>query len=65
MANKTNPIELQKHLSGIDYPATKDTLVSTARDQGAGHDLLDALKKIPDRQYDGPNAVSQAVAKGD
>ena len=30
-----NPIELQKHLKGADYPASRDDLVALARDNGA------------------------------
>ncbi|TMR98124.1 DUF2795 domain-containing protein [Nonomuraea basaltis] len=63
MSTAPNPIDLQKHLSGVDYPARKDDLVKAARDHGAGDDIIKALESMPDRQYDGPNAVSQAVTK--
>ncbi|GGS57081.1 hypothetical protein GCM10010156_14720 [Planobispora rosea] len=62
MAKTLNPIELQKHLSGVDYPASRDELVDTAREQGADEDIIRALESIPDREYDGPNAVSKAAA---
>ncbi|KQS06075.1 DUF2795 domain-containing protein [Curtobacterium sp. MCLR17_007] len=57
-----NPIQIQKYLSGIDYPASKDDIVSTAEQQGAEGDVLDALKGIPDGEYDAPTAVSSAVS---
>jgi hypothetical protein len=56
------PIEIQKYLSGVDYPASKDEIVNTAVDSGAGGEVLDALRGLPDREYDGPTAVSEAVA---
>ena len=56
-------IEVQKYLSGVDYPAGKQELVDHAREQGAGDDGVQALGSIPDREYDGPNAVSEAVAR--
>jgi hypothetical protein len=56
-----NPIQLQKFLGGVDYPAQKDDLVRHAERHGADKDALDTLRRIPDRQYDGPNAVSAAV----
>jgi hypothetical protein len=62
MVNVPNPIDLQKHLGGVDYPARKDDLVKVARDHGAGDDIVKALEALPDREFDGPNAVSQAVA---
>ncbi|QYC40819.1 hypothetical protein Nocox_16025 [Nonomuraea coxensis DSM 45129] len=63
MSTAPNPIQLQKHLSGVDYPASKNDLVQAARDHGADDDIVKALENMPDREYDGPNAVSQAVTK--
>jgi uncharacterized protein DUF2795 len=63
MANQPSPIELQKHLSGVDYPAGKDELIERAQQQGADSSVLEALQQIPDRQYDGPNAVSAEFSK--
>jgi len=63
MANQISPIELQKHLGGVDYPATKDQLVNHAREKGAGDDLIQVLDQIPDREYDGPSAVSAEFSK--
>jgi hypothetical protein len=63
MATAPNPIQLQKHLKGVDYPASKSDLVATAREHGADQDIIAALEAMPDREYDGPNAVSQAVTQ--
>ncbi|MGN8048278.1 DUF2795 domain-containing protein [Curtobacterium sp. 22159] len=60
-----NPIQVQKYLSGIDYPASKDDIVATAEREGADGDVLDALRAIPDGEYDAPTAVSSAVADVD
>lgn len=57
-----NPIEVQKFLGGIDYPASKEEIVRRAQDAGAGDDVLEALDKIDDREYEGPTAVSEAIA---
>ncbi len=64
MADAPNPIQVQKYLSGIDYPASRDDIVSTAEKEGAPDDILEALRGLDDREYDGPTAVSQAVANG-
>ena len=58
-----NPIQVQKYLSGIDYPASKDTIVEAAEKQGAGADVLDALRAIPEGDYDKPTDVSSAVSQ--
>ena len=56
-------IEVQKYLSGADYPATRDQLIEHARSRGAPQDVIEALSSLPDDEYDGPNKVSSAVAK--
>jgi hypothetical protein len=58
----TNPIQMQKYLSGVDYPCDRDGLVDHARSNGAEEDVLNRLQEMPDRQYDGPNAVSAAYS---
>jgi hypothetical protein len=63
VTDKPNPIQMQKFLGGVDYPASKDDLVRHAEQQGADRDVLDNLQKMPDREYDGPNAVSQEFSR--
>lgn len=62
MSDAPNPIEIQQHLSGIDYPVTRDELVSSAQSQGADDSVLDALRALPEGEYDSPTAVSSAVS---
>lgn len=61
MADVVNPIQVQKFLSGVDYPAGRDELVEHARGQGADENVVETLQRLPDRQYDGPNAVSKEI----
>jgi hypothetical protein len=61
MSAAPNPIELQKHLSGVDYPADRDTLIRTARENGADDDLLQSRQQLPERQYSGPDEVTEAL----
>jgi Protein of unknown function (DUF2795) len=56
-----SPIDIQKALSGMDYPAGKDQIVQHAESQGADKEVLDALRGIEDREYEGPSGVSSAV----
>lgn len=62
MSDTPSPIDVQKVLGGIDYPASRDDIVRTAEQAGASDDVLEALRGIPDKNYDGPTAVSAAVA---
>jgi hypothetical protein len=56
-------IQVQKALSGMNYPASKQQLIEHARGKRADQQLIGVLEGIPDQEYDGPNAVSKAVAK--
>ena len=56
-----SPIDIQKALGGIDYPAKKEDIVKHAQEHGGGDDVLEALNGIEDREYDGPSGVSAAV----
>lgn len=60
---KPNPIHMQKFLSGVDYPASKDDLIEHARKQGADGTTVEHLHALPDRTFDGPNAVSAEFSK--
>ena len=56
-----SPIDIQKALSGMDYPASKDDIVRHAQQHGGNDEVIEALKKIEDREYEGPSGVSSAV----
>src|SRR3712207_3726319 len=45
-----SPIDIQKALSGMDYPATKEDIVRHAEQQGGSSEVVEALKKIEDRE---------------
>ncbi len=58
---EVNPIQVQKYLSGIDYPASKQELVRRAEDQGADDNVRQTLERLPEREYNSPNDVSEAI----
>jgi predicted outer membrane protein len=55
-----NPIQVQKYLRGVDYPASKAALLEKARSLGADKDVCASLEQLPDEQYQTPADVSQA-----
>lgn len=57
-----NPIELQKALKGVKYPASKDDLVKAAESNGAGDDIKSALQGLNDEHFNTPADVTQAVS---
>ena len=48
---KVNPIQLQKHLKGVDYPTSKQDLIDHAK-QGADENAISALEELPDEEYE-------------
>ncbi|HEV7727157.1 MAG TPA: DUF2795 domain-containing protein, partial [Modestobacter sp.] len=43
-----SPIDIQKALGGMDYPATKEDIIKHAENNGGDAEVLDALKGIED-----------------
>lgn len=62
MADLPNFIEVQKYLGGVDYPCSASQLVEAAQGNNAPQEVLDALRGLPDREYDGPTAISSELA---
>jgi cytochrome c oxidase subunit 1 len=57
-----NPIQLQKYLSGIDYPARKQDLIQRAQEKGADDNVLQTLRSLNRDEFNSPNDVSEALA---
>lgn len=58
---KINPIELQKSLKGVDYPASKDDVVTAAEKNGADKEIMDALNGLEDQTFEKPTDVTKAL----
>jgi hypothetical protein len=58
-----NPIQVQKFLSGMNYPANKDEIVKHARSRGADDNIMDTLERLPDDDFETPADVSKAIGK--
>ena len=60
---KVNPVQVQKFLKDVNYPVNKQELMGHAKDHGADDRVMNFLERIPERQYNGPNAVSQEIGR--
>ena len=56
-----NPIQVEKFLKGVDYPANKSTLLERAEVNGADENIREALQRLPDQQYKSPTDISKAI----
>jgi hypothetical protein len=57
-----NPIEVQKFLKGVDYPASKEKLVDVADQEGANDTVIRTLQKLPLEFFTAPIQVSHWIA---
>ena len=52
-----DPDESQKYLEGVDYPATKETLISTAQENGAPDEMIELIAGAPLGEFSGPEEL--------
>ncbi|MBC1219885.1 DUF2795 domain-containing protein [Nostoc sp. UCD121] len=61
---KANPVEMQKHLKGVDYPAGKKDLIKHAKKQGADKEIISLLEKLPDdEEFDSPADLNKTIGE--
>ncbi|RZI42870.1 DUF2795 domain-containing protein [Herbaspirillum sp. HC18] len=58
-----NPVQVQKFLKGVDYPASKSALIENARKLGADEKVCSSLEELPDADFRTPAEVSQALGR--
>ncbi len=54
-----NPIELQKYLKGVSYPAKRNHLICKAVENGADMEVVGGMFNLPDREFASPAEVSK------
>ena len=55
--------EVQKSLSGFDYPGSPEDLAKHAEQHGADKELVDALRGLKKDSFDGPSAVMHELGE--
>jgi len=60
-----NPVEVEKCLKGMNYPANKKDLIKHAQQQGANQDVIETLKELHNENFNSPVDVSKAVGEID
>jgi ferritin-like metal-binding protein YciE len=58
---KANPVEVQKFLEAVRYPAGKQELLTEAARQGADERVRTTLERLPRKRFQGPTEVSEAI----
>ena len=52
-----DPDDTTQYLEGVDYPASKEDLVSTAEGNGAPEELVERLRTLGRPTFSGPDEV--------
>lgn len=60
---KIYPVELQKSLKGVSFPASRDDVVKAAETNGADDDILQALRNLRETSFGTPADVSKALGE--
>ncbi|WP_052730749.1 DUF2795 domain-containing protein [Methanosarcina horonobensis] len=61
---KSNPIEVQKALKNMNYPAKKEDLIKHAKDNNARDEVMQDINNLPEKEYTNAADVSKEF-KGD
>lgn len=62
MANPRSADELDKYLKGMNYPASKDDLISKARSNGAPDDVIEMINSLSESHFKSPVDVAKAFS---
>jgi hypothetical protein len=56
-----SPVDLQKALSGAEYPANRDQLTKVARENKAPKEITERISHLGKKRYQNPAEVSKEV----
>lgn len=62
---KTAPIQVQKYLKGMNYPASKEELIKQAQKNSATDDVISMLEQIKTNKFNTPADVSKALGESE
>lgn len=60
---RVSPVQMQKHLKGTSYPASKEDLVRQAERNRAPEDIVSAIRILPGDSFNGPRDVMRALGR--
>ena len=55
-----NPIEVQKNLKGVSYPASREDLIAAAESNGGDSNLVEQLRRMDETEFESPADVMKA-----
>jgi hypothetical protein len=58
---QANPLQLQRAMQGVLFPADKNALLQNARDLDAEEDVVESFERLPEQEFRAPADVIFAV----
>lgn len=58
-----SPANIAHYLQGIDFPISKQDLISHAEDNNAPDEVIDLLENLPDQEYHSMSDLMQGVGQ--
>ncbi len=49
-----DPDDAQRYLEGVEYPASKETMISAAQENGASDEMIEMIAGLPLGEFSGP-----------
>lgn len=62
-SKKVSAAQLQVYLKGMSYPANKQQIVDHAKSNNAPDNVMNFLRRLPERQYGRPTDIEQEFGK--
>jgi hypothetical protein len=60
-----NPVEVEKSLKGIDFPAKREDLVKHAQQRGANREVIETIENLPEEEFRNAADVAKAIGELD
>jgi hypothetical protein len=58
-----SPIEVERYLKGINFPANKKNLIDRAKINQAPQEIVRLLKQVTDKNYTSPVEITKEMSK--
>lgn len=58
-----SPIQMQKHLKGVNYPASKQDLVKQAQSNHASSEIVNTIQHLHGDSFNSPKDVMKALGQ--
>ncbi|HLJ80290.1 MAG TPA: DUF2795 domain-containing protein [Ktedonobacterales bacterium] len=62
---RVSPVQMQKHLKGTSYPASKADLVRQAQSNQASDEIVEKIRALPADSFGSPKDVMKALGRAE